>query len=479
MLERTPEDKKNALTKSTAPTGVRAMLWTLSALPIALFATVRLEAKTLTIAAPGDTVAASHLTAMVAAANRDDVVRGDRVVISGAVNLTADSIHCGLQVIDSQFLGPVQADTARFMRPVNFSGTRFKQVDFRKARFEQSAQFIGATFADTAYFGAHMKSSANFRKARFESVAEMVGLVVDYAAIFIKTHFADEVHLYMSNFKGETIFDDAVIEGPISLTYTVFHSKAKFKRAAFGGRVDLRETSFLRQADFKGARFDDELLIEEMYFTTLYLDGWAQLKDAVRLASNLEVADEWVRRPDQVDDIQATSRLYIQLQEVLRQNGLYGDENNCYYDLKTIEGRYYWRRAGLNPITWGEPLKYTILWATCGYGVRPHYTLYLGCAIVLLCALCYYQRGAICERGVEEVVANYPEARHQRFRDALYFSLNTFTTVGYGDWYPTDNLMKLGKVRLIHFRTIAMLEGLIGWVLITVFVISLGKTWIR
>tara|TARA_Y100000588_G_C14064240_1_gene842925 strand:- start:815 stop:925 length:111 start_codon:yes stop_codon:yes gene_type:complete len=34
--------------------------------------------------------------------------------------------------------------------------------------------------------------------------------------------------------------------------------------------------------------------------------------------------------------------------------------------------------------------------------------------------------------------------------------------------------------RFIHFlRTIATLEELIGWVLITVFVISLSKTWIR
>ncbi|NKB72577.1 MAG: hypothetical protein GKR89_36335 [Candidatus Latescibacteria bacterium] len=447
-------------------------------LTAALWPQVEAGAKTLALAASGDTVAAAHLVDVLSKAAPGDIVQGNGLVITGPVDLQADSIYCALKITGSQFLGPLQAAGAHFWQEVNFRGSNFGRVHFKGARFERSAQFVGATFADTAHFGAHMKHAANFHRAHFQAHAYMVGLNVDFVANFIKTHFAGTVDLGMSDFEDETIFEDAVFDQAVTFCYAEFHSKTKFKRAVFGGRVDLRETSFARQVDFKGARFDGDLLIEEMYFATIYLSSWAQFKDAVRLASYVDQIDQWVRRPDQVDDIQVTSRLYIQLQDMLRQNGLYEDENNCYYDLKNIEAHYYWRRTGWNPATWLEPLKYAVLWSTCGYGVRPHYTLYLGGVIVFLCTLCYYQRGAISERGLEEMPADRRN-RSQRFRDALYFSLNTFTTVGHGDWYPTDNIMRLGRAPLVHFRTIAMLQSLIGWVLITVFVISLGKTWIR
>ncbi len=41
------------------------------------------------------------------------------------------------------------------------------------------------------------------------------------------------------------------------------------------------------------------------------------------------------------------------------------------------------------------------------------------------------------------------------FWDAFYFSLVTFTTVGYGDWYPED-----------RYRKFVMSEGVLGWLLL-------------
>ncbi|MDP8238631.1 MAG: potassium channel family protein [Candidatus Hatepunaea meridiana] len=87
----------------------------------------------------------------------------------------------------------------------------------------------------------------------------------------------------------------------------------------------------------------------------------------------------------------------------------------------------------------------------------------------------------------------------ERVRDALYFSVNTFTTVGYGDWVPTEEVIlsilipwlkrnkasKLGvkpfmKMQpVIRFRTLAMFEGLCGWLLLALFLVTLGRIWIR
>ena len=56
----------------------------------------------------------------------------------------------------------------------------------------------------------------------------------------------------------------------------------------------------------------------------------------------------------------------------------------------------------------------------------------------------------------------------RRFRNALYFSVGTFTTVGYGDWHPVKG-----------YRYAAMVEGLIGWLIMALFLVTLGKVLIR
>ena len=54
------------------------------------------------------------------------------------------------------------------------------------------------------------------------------------------------------------------------------------------------------------------------------------------------------------------------------------------------------------------------------------------------------------------------------FWDAFYFSVVTFTTVGYGDWYPAD-----------RYRKFVMIEGLVGWLTLALFLVTLANVMIR
>ena len=54
------------------------------------------------------------------------------------------------------------------------------------------------------------------------------------------------------------------------------------------------------------------------------------------------------------------------------------------------------------------------------------------------------------------------------FGDALYFSMVTFTTVGFGDWYP------VGRCRVL-----VMIEGLVGWLTLALFLVTLANVMIR
>jgi len=52
--------------------------------------------------------------------------------------------------------------------------------------------------------------------------------------------------------------------------------------------------------------------------------------------------------------------------------------------------------------------------------------------------------------------------------DALWWSAQTFTTVGYGDWYPLD-----------RHRKVVMLEGIVGWLTLSLFLVTLANVIIR
>ena len=52
--------------------------------------------------------------------------------------------------------------------------------------------------------------------------------------------------------------------------------------------------------------------------------------------------------------------------------------------------------------------------------------------------------------------------------DWYYFSVATFTTVGYGDLQPRGG-----------FKVAAMVEGFLGWMTMALFLVTLGNVWLR
>ena len=83
----------------------------------------RSVAATHTIAAAGDTIAARHLINVLSSASPEDEVHVIGAGIAGEGVLPSAPIQCAVYIVDSEFLGPVQAESTRFENYVRFNGT--------------------------------------------------------------------------------------------------------------------------------------------------------------------------------------------------------------------------------------------------------------------------------------------------------------------------------------------------------------------
>jgi len=99
-----------------------------------------------------------------------------------------------------------------------------------------------------------------------------------------------------------------------------------------------------------------------------------------------------------------------------------------------------------------------------GYGERPIRILVASVIIILLCAVLYVLPGA-------GIVCRDMNWDKPGLIDGLYFSITTFTTLGFGDIYPNPDYLPT--------RALAMLEALSGACLMALFVVSLAKRYSR
>ena len=104
------------------------------------------------------------------------------------------------------------------------------------------------------------------------------------------------------------------------------------------------------------------------------------------------------------------------------------------------------------------------MWLSCGYGVKPQYTIIMAVVIILIFTIIYW-----FGNGIRRLKENDEGGKEDvSFCDAFYFSVVTFTTVGYGDWYPKD-----------RYRKFVMIEGLVGWLILALFLVTLANVMIR
>jgi len=315
-----------------------------------------------------------------------------------------------------------------------------------------------------------------FGSLKKEGTPEKLETIMSLIKIYIST-FSDPISFSHCYFTKGIGFEGDNLNGYSSFWFTTFGDYADFDRTKFGGDVNFMGTTFGGNASFFGATFSGDVDFRFAHFGRDVDLAFIEFKNIYILWKQLK------------GHLICEPRVSYKLMKQFEEERHLDDADGIYLFLKDherMEKKWYVRYPA-----------YWFIQLTCGYGRKPLNTFILSIILVVLFAVFFTNSKAIKEiekesgrRWLPRLYRDIPKTRRKRFYYALYFSLHTFIIGVVSDWHATDEflikrmieikLFKFGpNIKLtprFKFRTLSMMEGALGWILVIILIISLERT---
>jgi hypothetical protein len=420
---------------------------------------------------------------------------------AGTVNFRLTSFGRSASFWKTIFLADANFQGAKFMGYASFQSAALSDnADFRGAHFSEELNMEFASFQGNAVFlGSYMAKEANFFRAKLLDVnfrdAILCGDVQFSEAklgrcIFTGSHFQGMASFQRSCFQEDAFFHGAFFQGHVFFGQSNFQSKAVFEQAVFAGEAQFSEVSFLEEADFRSVKFCNEAFFRGTQFTgaadfsgsnfQMNLDLAnakilvMRLVDAVFAGQidlhNANFARLEVAWPTICHHLTYDGAAYLSLAKNFRNLEWFEDADDCYYHYRRMSqsGKtLIFREKMLIKINWSKLLD-AVAWISCGYGVRPRYTVFLSCFLIVIFALLYWMGDGIVVEPLNGSGTSIAPQETLNFLDNVYFSTMVFTAKTQVKWFPVG-----------VFRYLSTVESVLGWLLLALFLVTLGRTMIR
>lgn len=395
-------------------------------------------------------------------------------------------VKAPIEINDSIIHGTLEFGSAIFEDAVDFHGSIFDgDVCFTESVFESEANFSNVQFNGNARFlWSRFEGYSPFEKSRFAKNAFFGGAKFEGDAIFDGTQFHGEANFSEAIFNGKAYFSEIEVAGNTSFTKSQFFLNSYFLKADFGNAY-FKGVKFHEDADFTEAQFCGNAYFNRSQFNgnTYFLDsnfesnvcflganfgghthflrnnfiGYLNL-DLSRIYSmslldanfesgstiSLKQSDFFkleLKWPIISDKIIYDGPAYLALVRNYNNLGWFRDADNCYYRYRFIEG------SNLKGISKFVDL---IARGIYGYGVRPLNPFIIGFGVFVFSALIFL----------------YENQAHSPLNALELSAIILTTTTQVGD-----------LASLCRFWSIC--ERILGFILMSVFLVVLGKKIIR
>jgi uncharacterized protein YjbI with pentapeptide repeats len=294
----------------------------------------------------------------------------------------------------------------------------------------------------------------------------------------LKVHFKRDIMFNSSVFCSQARFSKAIFTGIAAFDGCSFNAISTFRDAVFCERALFRTVTFNGYGLFDGcsfakeARFTNACFARGGNFTKVRFGSRTDFSGVHSTSKSVPVYEsvKFVKRLHGVDET-----FWQFIKQASQEAGYYQLAGEAFYNERCANlcKRFF----GTNYDTLSLPKKIARLATGArllpelvfgrllfGYGERPIRILVASVIIILLCAILYILPGS-------GIVCRDMNWDKPGLMDGLYFSITTFTTLGFGDIYPNPDYLPA--------RALAMLEALSGACLMALFVVSLAKRYSR
>ncbi|MDQ1261316.1 MAG: hypothetical protein QG575_497 [Euryarchaeota archaeon] len=355
------------------------------------------------------------------------------------------------------FEDAVFSKDAFFSEALFMANANFNYSDFATYSYFAAAQFLGdALFSDVDFSGAldfsaaKVAGRANFFQSRFSS------------AIFSNAVFSGPVQFGLAGFSGLSSFGEAVFAEEALFNLARFSDAAYFSGAEFQKDAFFGLAKFQAIASFQSALFGGDLNFKGGLISTILLDKAIYGQNCRIILNDTDFARLKVHWNEIEKHVVWDPGAYLALVENYRRLGWSGDQDDCYYQYRKIDQSHK---------GWGWSKIIDILaWLSCGYGVRPGYAGVWSLITIFVFALVFWRGDGIKKsaKPLHEPAEMYAMPGRVTLRNALFFSTMIFISRGPNEFLP------VGKNRYY-----VILEGILGWLLLALFLVTLGRVMIR
>lgn len=376
---------------------------------------------------------------------------------------------------NSRFYGTASFNMSRFPEGGTFDFAYFGDMaDFANIWFDKFGTFYNATFSGDALFylsdfnGAYTNfewtrylRNADFSGSQFNDYTTFEGAIFGNETNFLATKFSNGANFYDASFLGNAVFtkshsvEDSIFSGAnfgdtADFGYAKFDGPTYFNTAQFSGNAAFNNAQFLTSADMTNAQFGKDLEMNSTRINRMVLDGSVFNESSELFLAKADINKFMVSWSLIKDILCFDTSAYLSLVKNYKDLGQSNDANDCYYEYRYLNQN--------NKAIGFSKLLDVVAWLSCGYGVRPHYALFCGLIVILL-----FSAILLLGRGVDGF---HDLHGRQLLLSSVYYSTIAFTANSKG--LPLKG----------HYKYLGIAEGIIGWLLMALFLVTLGRIMI-
>ncbi len=308
-------------------------------------------------------------------------------------------------------------------------------VKFENTCFQKDVFFGNSRFQDAVYFrNSVFQNACDFGESVFEGSSLFRGTVFHGMVRFAQSHFHEVADFNEVQFTENAVFRNATFQDTVHFRQAFFGSELDFTQARFSETTVFNESTFLGKTDFTAARFAVTASYRSVSFTPNTVWQW--------LFSKLR------HQPEQ------PTEFYLDSEDI---NGV----------LNPFFKRYVADQQYIRAFKEKHPFWASIWRGSSDYGRSLALWAFWSLLIALSFAFVYMPSPEMYPEWLQETMPQFHQVTGTganedfTFWKSFYFSIVTFTTLGFGD-VVADNTSARILVTLEVIFGYIMLGGLIS-----------------